>query len=286
MKVLVTGSNGQLGNELRKISERYPGFKFLFTDVPELDITNETSVNKLFNTYRPDAIINCAAYTAVDKAESQEGTVFLVNFKAVELLSKASASYGSLMIYISTDYVFDGETNYPYTETANPNPLSIYGKSKYAGEQAIQHFATKALIIRTSWLYSGFGNNFVKTIRRLTLERDTLNVVYDQIGTPTYARDLAETILKILPIMILKSGVQIFHYSNEGVASWYDFAKAIVEYSRIACIIKPIATKDYPQNALRPSYSVLDKSKIKETFPLEIPYWRDSLKECITGLKE
>jgi dTDP-4-dehydrorhamnose reductase len=243
-------------------------------------------VNDLFSVYKPDIIINCAAYTAVDKAEFEENTAFLINSKAVEFLSKVSARHGSLMVHISTDYVFDGKAYYPYSETINVNPLSVYGRSKYEGEQAIHHYAAKALIIRTSWLYSEFGNNFVKTIRKYAKERDFLNIVYDQIGTPTYARDLAEIILKILPETISQSGVQVFHYSNEGVTSWYDFAKAIVDFSRIECKINPILSKEYPQAATRPMYSVLDKSKIKEMFSLEIPYWKDSLQECIDRLKE
>jgi dTDP-4-dehydrorhamnose reductase len=286
MKILVTGSNGQLGNGLRELSDKYLGFKFLYTDLKELDIASEAGVNDLFNEFMPDAVINCAAYTAVDKAESEKNTAFLINSKAVEFLSKASARCGSFMVHISTDYIFDGKSYSPYFETDNPNPLSVYGKSKYAGELAILNYAAKALIIRTSWLYSEYGNNFVKTIRKLAKERDSLNVVYDQIGTPTYARDLAETILNILPKTISSSGVQIFNYSNEGVASWYDFAKAIVDLSGIKCKINPIRTTDYPQAAVRPFYSVLDKSKIKAKFSIEIPHWSDSLKECFGRFKE
>ncbi len=286
MKILVTGANGQLGSELKEISGKYQQFEFSFTDITDLDVTNESDVNAFFNINKPEIIINCSAYTAVDRAESEKEAAFLLNSGAVEILSKASSRNNSLIVHISTDYVFDGKANYPYSETSHPNPLSYYGKSKYAGEEAILNHSDKALIIRTSWLYSEFGNNFVKTIRKLAQKNDTLNVVSDQIGTPTYARDLADSILQILSENVPGRGVQIFHYTNEGVASWYDFANAIVEYSHINCKIQPIATKDYSQIAIRPYYSVLDKSKIKKTFSLEIPYWRESLKECISKLKE
>lgn len=284
MKVLITGSNGQLGNELRELSSEYPRFKFLYTDVEELDITDEASVNEFFAVNLPDVIINCAAYTAVDKAESEENIAFLINATATEYLSKASAKHSALMVHISTDYVFDGKVFSPYKETNETNPISVYGRSKYAGELAIHLNSIKALIIRTSWLYSAFGNNFVKTIIKYSKDRGLLNIVSDQIGTPTYAKDLARTILEILPSATTSSGVEVFHYSNEGVASWFDFAKAIVEYSGIECQINPISTKDYPLPATRPFYSVFDKSKIKKQFSLEIPYWRDSLKDCIRRL--
>ena len=264
MKILVTGANGQLGSELYEISGQYRQFEFLFTDLSDLDVTNEKEVITYFDTNRPEIIINCSAYTAVDKAESEKDLAYLVNSQAVEILSKACSIYDSLIVHISTDYVFDGKSNCPYSETAHPNPLSLYGKSKYAGEEAILNHAKKAFIIRTSWLYSEFGNNFVKTIRQLALKHRTLNVVYDQIGSPTYARDLAKSILNILTTIVLEKGVQIFHYTDEGVASWYDFASAIVEYSGINCKIIPVATKDYSQIATRPFYSVLDKTKIKK----------------------
>jgi dTDP-4-dehydrorhamnose reductase len=285
MKILVTGANGQLGNELLELSRDYPHYEFLYTDEKELDITNETHIDEFFAEHIPRVIINCAAFTAVDKAESEEDIAFLINSTAVGYLSKVSAKYGSLLIHISTDYVFDGKSSIPYSESSETNPVSAYGRTKYAGELAVHQFAAKAIIIRTSWLYSEFGNNFVKTITKYAKERGLLNIVYDQIGTPTYARDLAKTILEIIPSAVMASGVEIFHFSNEGVASWYDFAKAIVDYSGIECKINPINSKDYTQAATRPFYSVLDKSKIKERFSIEIPYWRDSLRECIQRLE-
>jgi len=286
MKILVTGSNGQLGNELLEISGEYREFEFIYTDEKELDITNETHLDDFFEVHRPDVVINCAAFTAVDRAESEENIAFLINSTAVSYLSKVSTKYGVLLVQISTDYVFDGKASIPYVETNETNPISAYGRSKYGGEIAVHQFAANAVIIRTSWLYSQFGNNFVKTITKYSKERGLLNIVYDQIGTPTYARDLARTILKIIPLVVMSSGVEVFHYSNEGVASWYDFAKAVVDYSGIECKINPISSKDYIQAAPRPFYSVLDKTKLKERFCIEIPYWRDSLKECTELLSE
>lgn len=286
MKILITGSNGQLGNELNELSGEYPDYEFLYTDEKELDITNEVHIDEFLASHNIDVIINCAAFTAVDKAECEEDIAFLINSTATGFLAEASAKHGALLVHISTDYVFDGKAYLPYVETNETNPISAYGRTKYAGELAVHQFASKAIIIRTSWLYSRFGNNFVKTMRKYAKERGLLNVVYDQIGTPTYARDLAKTILEILPSAVMASGVDVFHYSNEGVASWYDFAKAIIEESKINCIINPINSKYYNQAAPRPFYSVLDKSKIKERFSLEIPYWRDSLKDCIQRLNE
>jgi dTDP-4-dehydrorhamnose reductase len=286
MKILVTGSNGQLGSELKEKSEKYPSFEFLYTDVAELDVTDESAVKEHLNTFRPDVIINCAAYTAVDRAESEANKAFVINSDAVRYLSEASARHGSLLIHISTDYIFNGKAFSPYTESDEADPLSVYGKSKYAGEEAILRYASRALILRTSWLYSSYGNNFVKTIRKLAREREVLNVVYDQIGTPTYAAGVAQTILNILPQASLDSGLRIFHYSDEGVASWYDFAVAVCELSGIKCKINPVRSNQYPQDAVRPLYSVLDKSKIKSEFPIEIPYWRDSLKKCILKVEE
>ena len=281
MKILVTGSNGQLGNELKVLADAYPCFNFIFTDVAELDITSEPEVEMIVKNEKPAAIINCAAYTAVDKAEKEDNLAFLINATAVGNLARVSSMHGVLLIHISTDYVFDGKGFRPYQEDDPTNPVSLYAKSKHAGEQQVQSYADKALIIRTSWLYSEFGTNFVKTIMKYGKERGQLNVVFDQIGTPTYARDLAKTILDILKIQPFSEGVEIYNYSNEGVTSWYDFAKAIIEFSGIDCIINPIETKDDPLPAVSPCYSVFNKSKIKHRFQIKIPFWRDSLKECI-----
>jgi dTDP-4-dehydrorhamnose reductase len=281
MKILVTGSNGQLGNELRLLAPAYSGDTFIFTDVAELDITSEPDLDFFVNREKPAVIINCAAYTAVDKAEQEDNLAFLINATAVGNLSRVASKHHSLLVHISTDYVFDGKGFKPYMEDDPTNPVSLYAKSKHAGEQQLQSYAGKALIIRTSWLYSEFGNNFVKTMMKYGREREQLNVVFDQTGTPTYARDLAQTILDIIQKQPVIAGIEVFHYSNEGVASWYDFAKAIMEFSGINCKINPIETKDYPLPAIRPFYSVFNKSKIKQRFLIEIPYWRDSLKECM-----
>lgn len=284
MKILVTGSNGQLGNEFRLLARSYPAFEFIFTDVAELDISSETDIETLVKAEQPVVIINCAAYTAVDKAEQEDNLAFLINATAVGNLARVASKYNALLVHISTDYVFDGKNHKPYHEDNPTNPVSLYAKSKHAGEQQVQSYANKALIIRTSWLYSEFGNNFVKTMVKYGKERGQLNVVFDQTGTPTYARDLAKAILDIIQKQPVFNGVEVFHYSNEGVASWYDFALAIIELSGINCKINPIETKDYPLPAIRPFYSVFNKSKIKQRFQIEIPYWRNSLKECIERL--
>ena len=284
MRILITGSKGQLGNEIRVLSEDYPDFDFDYTDIDELDITDPLKVGAYFKASKPQVIINCAAYTAVDKAELDEPTAYLINAKAVEILSKSSADVGALMIHISTDYVFDGKSYLPYIESDKINPQSAYGRSKLAGEDAVRQYASKGIIFRTSWLYSAFGNNFVKTMIKYGNERDELKVVFDQVGTPTYARDLAKAILDIIPLALHHSGTDLFHYSNEGVASWYDFAKLVIDFSGINCSVKPILTKEYPLTATRPFYSVLNKSKIKEMYTITIPYWSDSVKDCIKRL--
>ncbi|MEI6677478.1 MAG: dTDP-4-dehydrorhamnose reductase [Mariniphaga sp.] len=286
MRILVTGANGQLGNEIRELAWEYPGYDFIYTDVEELDITNRLKVKAFFEVNQPQIIINCAAYTAVDKAESDEANAFLINAKAVENLARSAAEIDALIIHISTDYVFDGKSFLPIKENEPTNPSSAYGRTKLAGEEAVRQHASKGLIIRTSWLYSAFGNNFVKTMMKYGKERDELKVVFDQVGTPTYARDLAKVILDIIPMSLEYSGTGLFHYSNEGVASWYDFAQTIIAFSGLTCEIKPILTKDYPLPAPRPFFSVMDKSKIKETFKIKIPYWSDSVKACIQRLKE
>ena len=284
MRILITGSKGQLGNEIRVLAEDYPDYDFIYTDVEELDITDQLKVEAFFVEHKPQVIINCAAYTAVDKAETNEAMAYLINATAVENLSKSAASVGALMVQISTDYVFDGKSCLPYSEMDETNPQSAYGRTKLAGENAVFKFAGKGLILRTAWLYSAFGNNFVKTMTKYGIERDELKVVYDQVGTPTYARDLAKTILDIIPSAMQHSGTELFHYSNEGVASWYDFARFIIAFSGINCDIKPILTKEYPLPATRPCFSVLNKAKIKESYKVKIPYWSDSVKECIQRL--
>ncbi len=285
MKLLITGANGQLGNEIRELARLYPQYTFLYTDIAELDITNAAEVHAYFGIHRPDVVINCAAYTAVDKAETDTETAFLVNATASGNLAKAAQASGCFMVHVSTDYVYDGRNYRPYTESDTVNPVSVYGKSKLAGEQEVLQSGARAIIIRTSWLYSAFGNNFVKTMIKYGREREALNVVFDQAGTPTYAFDLAKTILDILPKAVTSRETGIFHYSNEGVTSWYDFAKAIHELAGINCRVSPIATRDYPTPAKRPFFSVLDKSLIRNSFAIEIPYWRDSLKDCIKRLE-
>lgn len=286
MKILITGSNGQLGNEIRLLANNYPQSEFIFTDVDELDITNAQKVDAFFTTHQPEAVINCAAYTAVDKAETDEGRALLLNATAVENLAKAATKVGALMVQISTDYVFDGKSFLPYTEEDQTNPQSVYGRTKLAGEKAVQQFASKGIILRTAWLYSAFGNNFIKTMIKYGTEREELKVVFDQIGTPTYAKDLAQSILDILPKAILEDGTELFHYSNEGVASWYDFAHLVITSSNIKCALKPITTKEYPTPASRPFYSVLNKTKIKERYHITIPHWTESVLACINRLKK
>lgn len=284
MRILVTGSKGQLGNEIRVLAEDYPDFDFIYTDVDELDITDQLKVEAFFVANKPQVIINCAAYTAVDKAETDEAIAYLINATAIENLSKSATKIEALIVQISTDYVFDGKSYLPYSETDETNPKSAYGRTKLAGENAVFEYASKGLILRTSWLYSAFGNNFVKTMTKYGIEREELKVVYDQVGTPTYARDLAKAILDIIPSAIQHSGTELFHYSNEGVASWYDFAKIILDFSGINCNLIPIRTKDYPLPAPRPPFSVLSKSKIKDIYKIKIPYWSDSVKNCIQRL--
>jgi dTDP-4-dehydrorhamnose reductase len=281
-KILVTGANGQLGSEINKISGQFAEIEFCFTDVAELDITNPEKVAEFLSGFKPDFLINCAAYTNVDKAETDVATATLLNATAVGILAEQSAKIGCKMIHVSTDYVFDGNGPRPYREDDQVDPQSAYGRTKLEGELLCQKLNHESLIIRTSWLYSAFGNNFVKTMVRLGNERSELGVIADQIGTPTNAADLASAILSI--ISSVKSGEKafvagIYHYSNEGVASWYDFTKAIFDIAEINCFVKPIATEDYPSPVQRPPYSVMNKSKIKLIFGLKIPHWRDSLTE-------
>lgn len=284
MKILITGANGQLGREFRELQNEFPDYEFKFTDIDSLDIVNKQAVEECLLQFNPSVLINCAAYTAVDKAETEKNLADQVNVKAPKSLAIACEKFNILLIHISTDYVFDGRSNIPYKETDHPRPAGYYAKTKLDGENEIQLNASRSLIVRTSWLYSSFGENFVKTIIKKAKEIGTLNVVYDQVGSPTYANDLAKAILLILPKVIKINSHEIFHYANEGAISWYDFAKAIVEMSMIYCRIIPVETKDYPTLAPRPVYSVFNKNKIKTTFTLDIPYWRDSLKRCLEKL--
>lgn len=288
MKILVTGAYGQLGNELNCLTSDYPDWEFIFTDIDSLDITNEESVNKFFIKNKPDFVINCAAYTAVDKAENDYETAEKVNAEAPRILAKYSNKTRAKLIHVSTDYVFDGNASKPYIETDKVNPQSIYGKTKLKGELLCAVENHETVIIRTSWLYSAFGNNFVKTMLRLAGERGKLNVVFDQVGTPTYAADLASAILSVIKLSEKEPECFIpgvYHYSNEGVASWFDFAKAVFEISEVKCIVSPVRSVEFPTPAKRPEYSVLDKSKIRNTFGITVPYWRDSLKICVERLK-
>lgn len=284
MRILVTGSNGQLGSEIRNIAPNYSDIDFVFTDIDELDITNADAIDNYFEENEFDFLINCAAYTAVDKCESNKLIAREINVLAVKSLAIACSKYNIGMIQISTDYVYDGLNHLPYKETDFTNPQSFYGETKLEGEEMVEEFCNNGIIIRTSWLYSSFGNNFVKTVLKYTKERDLMRVVYDQIGSPTYAADLAKIIVENIDKLTYMSGVHIFNYSNEGVCSWYDFAKAIVEIKEIDCKIKPIETFEYPLPANRPSYSVLNKAKIKNELDTEIPYWKDSLKKCLKKL--
>jgi dTDP-4-dehydrorhamnose reductase len=282
VKVLVTGANGQLGSEIRKISDLFPEIEFSFTDVGELDITDPWKVADFLAIFKPHFLVNCAAYTAVDKAETDIETATLLNATAVGILAEQSAEIGCKMIHVSTDYVFNGRGPRPYKEDDLVDPQSVYGKTKLEGEVLCRKNNPEYMIIRTSWLYSAFGNNFVKTMIRLGNERDELGVIADQVGSPTNAADLAQAILTIISSVenSSKSFIPgIYHYADEGVASWYDFTKAIFEIARINCLVKPIASEDYPSPVQRPAYSVMNKSKIKLNFGLQIPHWRDSLSE-------
>lgn len=284
-KILVTGSNGQLGSEIRKQATSFSGFSFTFTDIEELDLTNASAVNEFFNQNSFDVCINCAAYTAVDRAEDDRELALLVNFEAVQTLAETCQQHAVFLIHVSTDYVFDGRNYKPYDETEPPSPNSYYGLTKLKGEEAVFSFCDNAIIIRTSWLYSSYGNNFVKTMLRLGKEKNQIGVVADQIGTPTYAGDLAASILKIITKHEDKKLNKIYHFSNEGAISWYDFAQAIMEVANLDCKVNPIESKDFPAKANRPFYSVLNKARIKKDFNIEIPYWLDSLKIVLNELR-
>lgn len=284
MNILLTGCNGQLGNEIQLLEKDYGQHRFFNTDVAELDITNQLAVADFVGRNEIDGIINCAAYTAVDKAEDNKELCTTLNTVAPAYLAAAVEKRGGWIVQVSTDYVFNGKAHKPYVETDTPSPDSVYGSTKLAGELGVQKFCKRAMVIRTAWLYSTFGNNFVKTMIRLGKERAELGVVFDQIGTPTYAGDLAKAIMTAVEKGI-KPGV--YHFSNEGVTSWYDFTKAIHRIAGITtCKVRPIHTSEYPTPANRPHFSVLDKTKIKETYDMEIPYWEDSLHNCIEKLKD
>ena len=284
MKVLITGSNGQLGSEIKELASGYENLECVFKDLPELDICDTKALTSCIVDENINTVINCAAYTAVDKAEEEEQIAQKVNSEGVLNLVDALKKVDGKLIHISTDYVFDGNHSQPYKETDLVSPKGVYGETKRAGELAVFNSSIDAIVIRTSWLYSAYGNNFVKTMLKLGHERDELGVIFDQVGTPTNASDLAKFCLNILSDEssdnISRNG-KIYHYSNEGVTSWYDFAKAIMEISNIDCNVIPIETKDYPTQAIRPLYSVLDKSKITSDFKVIIPHWRDSLANCI-----
>ena len=283
--VLVTGSSGQVGNEIKAISSDY-SYNFFFTDRNNIDITSKDSIKEFCKTNNINVIINCAAYTAVDKAQSDEINADLINRKAVKKLALVSQELNIKLIHISTDYVFDGKNFKPYCEEFQTNPQSIYGKTKLDGENEMRDINPKnSIIIRTSWIYSYYGNNFVKTMLRLGKEKEELGVIFDQVGTPTYAKDLALAILNIIP-QIENHKVEIYNYSNEGVLSWYDFAKEIMKMAKLNCKINPIETYQYPTPAKRPHFSLLNKSKIKSKFNLEIPYWKDGLDDCLKRLGE
>ena len=285
-RVLITGANGQLGNEMRRLGAISPN-NYIYTDVAELDITDEAAVAQFVKENAVDIIVNCAAYTNVDKAETDEATAELINAKAVANLAKALKVVGGTLFHISTDYVFGDEGNTPRAEDMSLNPLGVYGRTKLMGEQAIEQVGCKAVVIRTAWLYSEFGNNFLKTMMRLTAEREQLNVVFDQVGTPTYAGDLALAIFSIIEAGVYEGNEGIYHFSNEGVCSWYDFATEIaIAAGNTSCRINPCHSCEFPSPVKRPSYSVLDKSKIKATFGVEIPHWRDSMLYCIKRIKQ
>lgn len=281
MNILVTGSNGQLGNEMRVLSQSYPQHTYFFTDVEDLDITQRAMVADYVTANAIDLIVNCAAYTNVDKAEEDESNALKINAEALSVLG----SQGVHVVHVSTDYVFSGEEHRPCRETDQVAPRTVYGYTKYEGEKRLLAVCPEAVIIRTAWLYSAYGNNFVKTMIRLGQERQELRVVFDQVGTPTYAADLAQAIFTIIQSPVWRPGV--FHFSNEGVCSWYDFTLAIHHlYGGIGCRIVPILSEEYAYKTPRPHYSVLDKSKYKQTFGVSIPHWLESLEKCITLLKE
>ena len=288
-KILVTGANGQLGNEIRRICRNFPGLEFIFTDVDMLDITNPDAVSVFMEASKPAIVVNCAAYTNVDGAEENVKNVRKINSLAPQVLAAACAMQDAFLIHISTDYVFDGESTKPYTEDDETNPISVYGNSKLEGEEKIRTVFDNYLILRTSWMYSEFGHNFVRSIISLAKDRETLEIVNDQFGSPTYARDLANCIIDIIIKSILNPKAYlpgIYHYANQGSCSWYEFAQEILDIVGIkTCKLVPISTEQYPSVAKRPKYSVLDTTRIRSSFGIGIPNWRDSLRECLSSMR-
>ena len=282
--ILITGSHGQLGNEMQQAAARFPAFNFLYTDVEDLDICDKAALSAFVKANNVNIIVNCAAYTAVDKAEDDVALCYKINSDAVRNIGEVASENNLKVVHVSTDYVFDGTNYLPYHEDQPVCPATVYGKSKLAGEQALLETCKQAVILRTAWLYSSFGNNFVKTMMKLGTDRDSLNVIFDQIGTPTYAADLADAILKVLSHETFVPG--IYHFSDEGVCSWYDFTKTIHRIAGITCNVQPIETKDYPARTPRPHYSVLNKAKIKSTYGIVIPHWEESLVRCIDILQQ
>ena len=280
IKILVTGGNGQLGKSLKTV-DSLPGYKFIYKDALELDITDKEGVTNFIEEFKIDWCVNCAAYTAVDQAETEEEIATKINAFGPEVLALVCNKFQIKLIHISTDFVFDGNSNKPYIETSLPHPISVYGATKLEGERRIISNLKTYFILRTSWLYSEFGNNFMKTMLKLADDRLEINVVADQVGTPTYAKDLALAIIQIITTNSDNYG--IYNYSNQGVASWYDFAVAIFQLADKSVIVNPIPKENYPVPALRPRYSVLDKSKVIRTFEVDIPYWRNSLEQAITS---
>lgn len=286
MNILITGANGQLGRSLRRLGGVSP-HNYLFTDVAELDITDAAAVLRTVEERRIDVIVNCAAYTDVERAEEDEPTAELLNHKAAGNLAAAAKATGATLFHVSTDYVFDGTAHTPYTEDGTPSPLGAYGRTKLAGERAVMASGRRYLIFRTAWLYSEYGNNFLKTMLRLTSERDTLQVVFDQIGTPTYAGDLALAIFSIIESERYAGNEGVYHFTDEGVCSWYDFATEIAAAAgHDSCHIIPCHTSEFPTKAARPAYSVLDKTKIKTTFQMDIPHWRESMIYCLKQIEK
>lgn len=285
MNILITGANGQLGNEMRLLSQESNKDSYFFTDVAELDITNLLDIRAFVKQNNIDVIVNCAAYTNVDKAEDDVELCDLINNKAVENLAIVAKEHDCILVHVSTDYVFSGKGNLPCTEEQATSPLGVYGKTKLAGEDAIRRVGCKYLIFRTAWLYSEFGNNFVKTMIRLTTEKDSLKVVFDQVGSPTYAGDLAKLIFSLIEKRQYEQHQGIYHFSNEGVCSWYDFAKEISFIAGTDCEIQPCHSDEFPSKVTRPAFSVLDKTKVKRDFQFEVPYWKVSLTKCINKLK-